>query len=499
MAVSANSARFKFLESITSNSSESDVEHKVIIPLLKSLGYHDADWKTQVTVGKVKLDFLVQSSRFALHPLPYLVIEAKAPKKNLAKNLWQLNSYLRETGAALGLLTNGYQFQLVYHYDGEIHTIATYSQKTLIENFSLFHKLCSRATCLKFGDNIHSSQQQVHFKFATQIATVVANQDMLERLFNRKKAASKGKIIQPPLIEGDGATDENIKERNGMIITVFNNKGGVGKTTTTINLAAALSKLGKRVLLIDVDAQANLTTGLGIDPLADIEEQGRKDITHLLTETKTLLPSTIIHKQWKDISFDIVPSHIRLSDMESTLIQTVDVDRVLIRKLKSYKKDYDFILIDPPPSFGKVNTISLMAASGILIPTQLSPYPIRALEYVINRAQAVEQSRDEPLPILGVAVSMYDKRATVLKQEMTGRIQNILKNVPGGENISLFPESTWVPQLKIVSSTPEKGYPICEAEFDSLLTRSDKESAQEAFNCYSEMAQHLIKLVEQGK
>ncbi len=155
-----------------------------------------------------------------------------------------------------------------------------------------------------------------------------------------------------------------------MIITVFNNKGGVGKTTTTINLGAALNQLGKRVLLIDIDPQANLTVGLNIDPLADLELSGKKDITHLLTEPKTTLEQTVIHKEWNNVELDIVPSHIRLSDMEATLIVTIDVDRVLARKLKNYRDQYDYILIDPPPSFGKVNNISLMASSAILIPTQ---------------------------------------------------------------------------------------------------------------------------------
>ena len=278
-----------------------------------------------------------------------------------------------------------------------------------------------------------------------------------------------------------------------MIITVFNNKGGVGKTTTTINLAAALNKLGKRVLLIDVDAQANLTMGLGIDPLFDVEQKGKKDIVDLLTTTKVSLPDTIIRKQWKDIELEVVPSHIRLSNMEATLIQTVDVDRVLARKLKNYKQDYDFILIDPPPSFSKVNTISLMAASGILIPTQLSSYPVRALEYVIDRAYSVGAYKDEPLPILGIAVSMYDRRAGSLRQEMTNKIKEILHKVPGGEDIQLFPEETWIPQLKVVSLNPDKGYPLCCAEFDNDLTNAEKESAQVAFDCYMKLAQHLIK------
>jgi cellulose biosynthesis protein BcsQ len=312
-----------------------------------------------------------------------------------------------------------------------------------------------------------------------------------------KKKTQSAIAGQPSVLivkEGESSVNRSTEGRKGMIITVFNNKGGVGKTTTTINLAAALNQLGKRVLLIDVDAQANLTMGLGIDPLADVEEQGKKDISHLLTEAKTQFQDTLIHKQWQDVELDIIPSHIRLSDMESTLINTLDVDRVLLKKLKNYRQNYDFILIDPPPSFGKVNLISLMTASGILIPTHLAPYPIRALEYVINRAQGIGQFKDEPLPILGIAVSMYDKKATALKQSMINKIKDLLNKTAGGENISLFPESTWIPQLKIISTVPDKGYPLCCAAFDKSLSSGDKEAAQAAFDCYMQMANHLLTI-----
>lgn len=282
-----------------------------------------------------------------------------------------------------------------------------------------------------------------------------------------------------------------------MIITVFNNKGGVGKTTTTINLAAALSKLGKRVLLIDIDAQANLTTGLGIDPLVDIEQQGKKDIVDLLTDRDVKLPDTITRKRWGDVVLDIVPSHIRLSDMEATLTQAVDGDRVLIRKLKNYKQNYDFILIDPPPSFSKVNTIALMAASHILIPTQLAAYPVRALEYVLTRTLGISKDRDEPLKMLGVAVSMYDKSATSGNREMVEKIHQKLQAT--GELIPLFPESTWIPQFKVVALNPDRGYPLCHADTDKDLPTGDKIKAADAFECYLRLAKHLLKISEEER
>lgn len=282
------------------------------------------------------------------------------------------------------------------------------------------------------------------------------------------------------------------EERKSMIITVFNNKGGVGKTTTTINLAAALNKLGKRVLLIDIDAQANLTMGLGIDPLDDIEQKGKKDITHLLTEPRTKLEDTITTTNWGDVQLDLVPSHIRLSRMETTLNQTVDSDRLLAKKLK--KHDYDFVLIDPPPSFGKVNSISLMASSAILIPTQLSAYAIRALEYVLDRTNEIEQLKDEPLPILGIAVSMYDQKSSNYNKSMVVRLFEIIEKSGGSNKVELFPENTWIPRLNIVSICQDKGYPLYQGEFDNTLVSQEKEAAQKVLERYTNLAQHLIKV-----
>ncbi|WP_410503795.1 AAA family ATPase [Leptolyngbya sp. 7M] len=284
------------------------------------------------------------------------------------------------------------------------------------------------------------------------------------------------------------------KEKQGMIITIFNNKGGVGKTTLTINLAAALNSLGKRVLLIDIDPQANLTTGLGVDPLKDVEYEKRKDISDLLIDPRLPLEQVILKRRWGNVQLDIVPSHIRLSDMEATLIMTPDIDRVLKKKLKKYTTEYDYIFIDPPPSFGKVNTIALMASSGVLVPTQLAPYPIRALEYVVNRAIAIDQSRDgEPLPILGVAVSMYNRTAHKLARNMVDEIVNVLAKRDESKNVELFPEKTWIPSLSMISVASGKGYPVCFAEYDNELDQRDKEAAQDALNCYINLAKHLIQ------
>jgi cellulose biosynthesis protein BcsQ len=483
-----NSNCLNFLAQITPESSESDVEHKVIVPLLNLLGYSNQDWQTQSGIGNSKIDFLVFPKEIEGYPPAYLVIEVKSPKKNLDQAIWQINDYMRQTEAVLGLLTNGYAFYLFCNHQGQISKIAEYSQSDLSSNLTvenhLFYRVLSKKTCLIFYQALIKNQQNIKEKFISIVSKAFLGKDKSENLINKNPSKSERNSSKK--------FNQSKLDKKAMIITVFNNKGGVGKTTTTINLAAALSKLGKRVLLIDVDPQANLTTGLGIDPLSDVERQGRKDIAHLLTDPRVNLEEVIITKHWDDVRLDIVPSHIRLSDMEATLMTTPDIDRVLARKLRNYVNEYDYILIDPPPSFGKANSIAMMASSGVLIPTQLSPYPIRALEYVVSRAIAINDLRENELPILGIAVSMYNRTATRVISDMTQEITNILQRVPGSQGIEIYPQNTWIPNLSIVSTTPSKGYPITFAEFDNDLNQREREAAQDALNSYLKMAKHLI-------
>jgi cellulose biosynthesis protein BcsQ len=483
MTVDYSSSLQTIFSAIAPQSSESDVENKVIVPILQLLGYDSKDWESQVIVGKSKLDFLVLPPSSVMPYAPYLVIEAKAPNKNLSHNVWQINDYMRKTAAFLGLLTNGYDFQILYNIEQKPKVILDYTQNDFTRNFGLLNKLLCKHTCSIIYKNLYQNELNFRSKLIEQISKLFNDKDVVTKATNTTSTTRETSTLEK-------------KAQQGMIITVFNNKGGVGKTTTTINLAAALNKLGKRILLIDIDAQANLTTGLGIDPLEDIEEQGKKDITHLLTDPRIKLEDVVIRKKWDDVELDIVPSHIRLSDMEQVLVTTPDIDRVLAKKLKKHLEQYDYVLIDPPPSFGKANTISLMASSAVLIPTQLTPYPVRALEYVMNRAIAVDELRDEGLPILGVVVSMYDRASRKNTVEMTQKISDIIAKKSETKNVKLFPPNTWIPRLTIVANAAadNKGYPLCYAEFDQSLIAKEKESAQDAFNCYMELAKHLISI-----
>ncbi len=460
-----------FFQHISPRSTEQDIEQQIVIPLLKSWGYRESDWQRQVPLDKKRADCIIYSVNFGDQKTPYCVIEIKAPRQRLHTHIWQLHDYLRRSQALFGLLTNGFEFHLFYYNQQVVIPLAQYHQQEWQTHAQTVGKILGQAASLQVG----AYRQKITAYFHDQM--MLKLQPVFPHL-----ATHRTMVTTTPS-----------PTRTACVITVFNNKGGVGKTTTTLNLAAALHHLGKRVLLIDIDPQANLTTGLGVDPLLDVERQGKKDITHVLTEATLPVADAIYGKSWRKVSLDLVPAHIRLSDMEATLMNIVDVDRVLQKKLQKVRSRYDYILIDPPPSFGKVNSIALMASDYVLIPTQLAPYPIRALEYVMNRILSVRQSRDGQLSILGLAVSMYNRTATKQVDEMLGEINKILGTHPLGAAVQVFPQPTWIPQRNMVANVAGKGYPLAEAEYDDTLSPSEKEAALDAFTCYVELAKHVVK------
>lgn len=467
------------LDRVDDCTSEKALEDQVLLPLLELLGYKSQDLVQQAPFGKRRVDFLVKVQKTAPY-CHYLIIEAKAPSKSIAHTSWQLRHYLRDSGTVLGLLTNGHHFKLFYN-DGEaIHALWTFSRDQLYKDYRLLGSLLWRRNCDRVMDVFWNSHRQVHRRLVKAIAQLSDEPDVLHLLSAGQPLSQLPKLPTDP-------------PQKSMIITVFNNKGGVGKTTLTINLAAALSHLGKRVLLIDIDAQANLTTGLGIDPLEDVEKLGRQDITHLLTNPRVTAESVTLQKRWGDVVLDIIPAHIRLSNMENQLIQLLDSDRILEKKLRNH--GYDFVLIDPPPSFGKVNRISLMASAGVLVPTQLSPYPIRALEYVLTQVEEVGQFRETPLPIVGIAVSMYDRSSRTFNRTMVEELHERLNHIPGGDQVSMFSEESWVPRLNVISKSQDNGCPLFALDYMDKLNSSDRTSVENAMASFDVLARELLQKV----
>jgi len=199
----------------------------------------------------------------------------------------------------------------------------------------------------------------------------------------------------------------------GKIISIVNQKGGVGKTTTAVNLGAYLSYLGKRVLLVDVDPQANATSGIGID---------HKSLEHGIYEAligeKEIFA---IIKRTLQEGLEIAPSTIALAGAGVELVNMEDREFKLARILSAVKNEYDYIIIDGPPSLGLLTVNSLVAADEILIPIQSEYYALEGLSQLLETISLVQNNLKPELGIMGAVITMYDKR-----NRLSGLVMNEL-------------------------------------------------------------------------
>jgi len=465
-----------FLALLRANSSEAEVCDLVISPLLENLGYQESDWQKSNPFLLYKPTFSISTHRKDRKDNPpHLLVEVKkANPHRLNANDWNLTRQMKKTGAMLGMLTNGFFFQIFFNEgNGLISKILDYSQSNLNNSFDFLASILNRSTAESLaGKNLSYSD------FLKAICPQIPKQSSAEIISSQA----------PP-----APTQKRKENQKAKVITVFNNKGGVGKTTMTINLGAALNYLGNKVLLVDIDAQSNLTTGLGVDPFQDIELAGRYDICDLLLDPEISFDQNlIISKSWGKVNLDFIPSHIRLSEeCESEILKQLNYDVLLKRKLAHCLDQYDYILIDPPPSFGLANRLSLMACDQILIPTQLAPYSIRALEYVIKRTVAVQEARGEELYVLGIAISMYFRQAQRVSLDSLRQIEALIEQVmsdlntrrPSG-NVAILSEDTWIPHFSVIAqaSSDEKACPISAIR---------DEQAQAAFEGYLNLARYV--------
>lgn len=192
----------------------------------------------------------------------------------------------------------------------------------------------------------------------------------------------------------------------GKIITIANQKGGVGKTTTAINLASSLAIAEKKVLLVDVDPQANATSGLGIRS----KELSTYEVVLSDTKIEDVLTKT-------NVPFlSLIPSNIRLVGAEVELVEMPNREYLLRRALERIKDDYEFIFIDCPPSLGLLTLNALTAADSVLIPIQCEYYALEGLSQLLNTIHLVQKNLNKSLSIEGVLLTMYDNRLNLCNQ-----------------------------------------------------------------------------------
>ena len=248
----------------------------------------------------------------------------------------------------------------------------------------------------------------------------------------------------------------------GKILSISNQKGGVGKSTTAINLSACLGELGKKVLVIDMDPQGNTTSGLGID----------KDDPEIYTVYDMLVDECSVNDCILDTGFDnlsIIASNSNLAGAEIELLEIEDREYTLRNHIEPIKDEFDYILIDCPPSLSILTINAMCASSGIIVPIQCEYYALEGLTQILNTINLVKERLNSEIKIEGVVFTMFDARNNLSS--------DVVANVKENLDINVF--DTIIPRNVRLAEAPSYGMPVIEYDNRSTGAASYRYLAEE--------------------
>lgn len=371
---------------------ESEVESKLIVQyLLPKLGYSPDNWYQEVVVGSIRLDFLA----FAAQVIPFVldansplsvVMEAKHPNQNLNNHVRRLRRYLTALNVQYGLLTNGKEIRIFEKIEDDVQLIFQCSGTEVNTKIHEIKALIGRDNLNEISIKNSSNSGNLRDLAEQELERI---EQLYEQIFEEKS------------------------EHLMKTVAVYHNKGGVGKTTVAVNLAAALRKKGKNVLLIDIDSQANTTFATGLIKFQFEEDDNLRDsnIYHVLESGDFNFIQNIARQShyFNNPEIDVVPSHINLIEGQYKLNQIGASKTRLVTKLKKIDNEYDIVIIDTPPSRDLYAQVALIAADYLIIPSDLKPFANQGLLSVKSFIKEVNEFREiigkPPINVMGVLPS----------------------------------------------------------------------------------------------